>query len=121
METRAPWSGRIEDHLEPGAVGAALAVLDEPAAPHPHEHLSEFAAYLRAQAPHIPHCAARRAAGQSIGSGVSEKGVDAVVNRRLKGKRGMRRWRTRADGVVAMRVARLDEEWDRRLPQALTA
>jgi hypothetical protein len=42
-----------------------------------------------------------------------------VVNRRCKGKRGMRWRRHRVEGVVALRVARLNEEWDQRLAIAL--
>jgi hypothetical protein len=116
---RAPWSTVLEAHLEAGAVEEALAVLAELAGQHPHPALTEFATYLRTQAPRIPNYAARRAAGQTIGNGVSEKGVDMVVNRRLKGKRGMRWWRQRADGVVALRVTQLNGEWDQRLPAAL--
>jgi hypothetical protein len=41
-----------------------------------------------------------------------EKGVDLVVNRRLKGKRGMRWWRDRIDGIIALRVAHLNGEWE---------
>lgn len=104
-----------------GAVDDALAVLDELAALHPHERLADFVAYLRAQAPRIPDYAARRAKGQAIGSGAGEKAVDIVVDRRCKGKRGMKWWRARADGVVALRVAQLNGEWDQRLPTALAA
>lgn len=102
-------------------MGAALAVLAELAAQRPHERLAAFADSLRAQAARIPDYAARRAAGQPVGSGVGEEAVDLVVNRRCKGKRGMRWWRSRAGGVVALRVARLNGEWDRRLRAALTA
>jgi len=69
----------------------------------------------------IPNYAARREAGETIGSGAVEKGVDVVVNRRLKGHRGMRWWRLRADGVVALRLALLNDEWEQRLAAALAA
>ena len=42
-----------------------------------------------------------------------------VVNRRLKGKRGMKWWRREAERVVALRVARLNGEWDQRLAAVL--
>ena len=72
---------------------------------------AEFAAFLTEQAPRIPDYAARRAAGLPIGSGGVEKGVDVVVNRRFKGKRGMKWGRARAEGVLALRVAELNDEW----------
>jgi hypothetical protein len=111
-EVRAPWSIQIEEALDVGAVDAAYAMLAEMAQRYPHPALGEFATYLDNQRGRIPNYAARRAAGQTIGSGVGEKGVDVVVNRRLKGRRGMRWLRARADGVVALRLALLNDEWD---------
>jgi Uncharacterised protein family (UPF0236) len=116
---RAPWSARVEAALDTGDVPTACAVLAELATAYPHERLAAFAAYLRDHAPHIPDYAARRAAGRPNGSGAIEKGVDVVVNRRCKGKRGMRWQRRRADGGVALRVAQLNGEWDQRLATAL--
>lgn len=116
---RAPWSARLETALETGDVPAALAALAElrPVAAHP--ALDDFADYLRTLAPRIPNYAARRDAGARIGSGGIEKGVDVVVNRRLKGRRGMRWWRDRIDGMVALRVSLLNDEWSRYVPAAL--
>ena len=99
----------------------ARAVLDEVAAIAPHPALTEVAGYLTALAPAIPDYAARRAAGARIGSGGIEKGVDVVVNRRLKGRRGMRWWRERIEGMVALRVALLNDTWEHLVPPALTA
>ena len=48
-----------------------------------------------------------------------EKGVDVVVSRRFKGKRGMKWGRARAEGVLALRVAELNDEWTQRLTAAL--
>lgn len=118
---RAPWSARVEERLEVGDVAGAVAVLDEVAALAPHAALAEFAGYLTTLAPAIPNDAERRAAGARIGSGGIEKGVDVVVNRRLKGRRGMRWWRDRIEGLVALRVALLNDAWDRLIPPALTA
>lgn len=118
---RAPWSARLEDRLEHGDVAGALAVLEEVTAVAPHLALTEFAGYVTTLAPCIPNYAARRAAGQRIGSGGIEKGVDVVVNRRLKGHRGMRWWRVRVEGLVALRVALLNDTWDRLIPPALIA
>ena len=47
-----------------------------------------------------------------------EKGADIVVNRRLKGRRGMRWWRERAEGVVALRLALLNDEWESHMAAA---
>jgi Uncharacterised protein family (UPF0236) len=118
---RTPWSARLEDRLEQGDVAGALAVLEEVAAVAPHLALTEFAGYVTTLAPCIPNYAARRAAGQRIGSGGIEKGVDVVVNRRLKGRRGMRWWRARVEGLVALRVALLNHTWDHLIPPALIA
>jgi uncharacterized protein UPF0236 len=117
---RAPWSARLEERLEVGDVAGARAVLEAMAAVAPHLALTEFAGYVTTLAPCIPNYAARRAAGQRIGSGGIEKSVDVVVNRRLKGHRGMRWWRERVDGLVALRVALLNDAWDRLIPPALT-
>ncbi|HET8646922.1 MAG TPA: UPF0236 family protein, partial [Vicinamibacteria bacterium] len=118
---RAPWSERLETLLEVGDVPGTLAVLAAVAAVAAHPALEEFAGYLSALAPCIPNYAARRAAGERIGSGAIEKGVDLVANRRLKGKRGMRWWRERVEGVTALRVALLNDEWDRDVGPVLTA
>jgi hypothetical protein len=116
---RAPWSARVEDRLEGGDVPGALVVLHDLAAIAPHPTLTEFAGYLTTLAPAIPTYAARRAAGARIGSGGVEKGVDVVVNRRLKGRRGMRWWRDQVEGLVALRVALLNDTWDRLVLPAL--
>ncbi len=117
---RAPWNERVEARLEVGDVPGAVAVLAEVAAVAPHPALTAFAGYLTTLAPAIPNYAERRAAGQRIGSGGIEKGVDVVVNRRLKGRRGMRWWRDRIEGIVALRVALLNDAWDDLVPPALT-
>lgn len=117
-EARAAWTTRIEASLDHGDVPGTLAVLADltteieqadrvvPAA------LTAFVTYVTEQAPQIPDYAARRLAGHPIGSGTVEKGVDLVVNRRLKGRRGMKWGRDRAEGVLALRVAALNDEWD---------
>ncbi|MCA1684208.1 MAG: ISKra4 family transposase, partial [Actinobacteria bacterium] len=116
---RAAWTARVEACLEAGDTAGGLAALADLGRAAPHPALDEFGAYLAGQAPRIPDYAARRAAGLPVGSGGVEKGVDVVVNRRLKGKRGMRWWRAEAEAVLALRVAELNGEWDRRRPPAL--
>lgn len=108
---RAPWSARLEEQLEHGNVAGAVETLTEVAVLAPHPALQEFARYLETLAPCIPNYAARRAAGERIGSGGIEKGVDVVVNRRCKGRRGMRWRRARIEGIVALRLAVLNEAW----------
>ena len=122
---RTVWAQRLEAHLEVGNVPGALGVLTElaqelvPEATAAAGAIDDFAAFLAAQTPRIPNYAARRAAGLPIGSGGVEKGVDIVVNRRFKGKRGMTWGRARAEGVLALRVAELNDEWLPRLTPAL--
>lgn len=116
---RADWAARLEGCLEGGDVPGTLAVLAELTQVSDAPEVGAFAAFLAAHAPHIPDYAARRAAGLPIGSGGVEKGVDVVVNRRFKGKRGMTWGRVRAEGVLALRVAELNDEWLLRLTPAL--
>ena len=118
---RQPWSMQVEEALDGGAVDTALLVLTEMMQRHPQHRLGAFAGYLRTDAGRIPDDAARRAAGQTMGSEAVEKGVDIVVNRRLKGRRGMRWWRERAAGVVAVRLAILNDEWEQRVCDAHAA
>jgi len=117
---RAAWTERIETCLGTGDVPGALAVLAELAQAIAEPAVEEFAAFLGEHAPCIPDYAARRAAGQPIGSGGVEKGVDVAVNRRFKGRRGMKWGRARAETVLALRVAELNGEWDQRLPPAFS-
>ena len=116
---RAPWSARLEAMLEVGDVPGALVVLANLAAQTPHPALEEFSRYRTTLTPAIPDYAARRAPGERIGSGAIEKGVDLVANRRVKGKRGMRWWRDRVDGVTALRVALLNNAWEHDVGPAL--
>jgi hypothetical protein len=120
-QLRQPWSIALEEALDIGNLPTVLDLLAQMQQQYPHRALGEFAQFLRAHAVRIPNYMARRAAGQTIGSGAVEKGVDIVVNRRLKGRRGMRWWRARAAGVVALRLAMLNDEWGQRLPAALAA
>jgi len=122
---RVVWTQRLDAHLEVGHVPRALEVLAEltqaqaPEATAAVGAIEAFVAFLVAQAPRIPDYAARRAAGLPIGSGGIEKGVDVVVNRRFKGKRGMKWGRLRAEGMLALRVAELNDEWLLRLTPVL--
>jgi hypothetical protein len=59
-----------------------------------------------------------RKQGYPVGSGMIERAVSIVINRRMK-KRGMRWLRRNATAVVALRVDLLNEDWD--TPQLLRA
>ena len=107
----AAWATRLDSCLEQCDVLEALAVWADLSQARQAPEVGEFAAFLAAQAPRIPDYAARRAAGLPNGSGGVEKRADVVVNRRFKGKRGMRRGRARAEGVLALRVAESNDEW----------
>jgi hypothetical protein len=111
---RTPWTSRVEACLEQGDVTGAITALDELAAqlgPERAEPVRQFMAFVEGQRGHIPDYAARRTAGLPIGSGAVEKAVDVLVNRRCKGRRGMRWWRERANGVIALRMTWLNDEW----------
>jgi hypothetical protein len=45
-----------------------------------------------------------------VGSGAVEKAVDVVLNRRFKGRRGMRWWRSNADAITVLRTRILNQE-----------
>jgi hypothetical protein len=49
--------------------------------------------------------------GYPMGSGLVERAVAVVINLRMK-KRGMRWKRANATAVVALRVERINAEWD---------
>jgi hypothetical protein len=107
-DERAPWSARIEAALERGDVPNAIGVVREVQTFAPHDALADFIGYLTRLAPQIPEYAARRAAGQRIGSGGVEKGCDTLVNRRCKGKRGMRWSDDGLEATVALRLGILN-------------
>jgi hypothetical protein len=89
-EERATWTARLDACLAAGDVPSALVALTDLAQLSAAPEVDAFAAFLVAQAPRIPDYAARRAAGLPIGSGGVEKGAAVVINRRCKGKRGMK-------------------------------
>ncbi|HEU5377400.1 MAG TPA: hypothetical protein VFV38_18415 [Ktedonobacteraceae bacterium] len=59
-----------------------------------------------------------RKQGYPVGSGMIERAVAIVINRRMK-KRGMRWCRANATAVVALRADVLNEDWN--APQRLRA
>jgi hypothetical protein len=104
----------IPAHLWHGRVDAALAALTalRPApAAEPIKALEEAITYLQHQRAWLGDYAAWQAAGYPVGSGMVEREVDLLINRRMK-RRGMRWRRANADAVVALRVREYNATWD---------
>jgi hypothetical protein len=106
----------IPDALWHGEVDAALAQLRAlrptaaPDAP-PCARLEETIAYVQGQRTWLGNYAAWLEAGYPVGSGLIERAVALVINRRMK-RRGMRWRRANASAVVALRVRTLNDDWD---------
>jgi hypothetical protein len=104
----------IADALWHGQVAEARAALEalRPAPPgEPVAALEEALTYLAEQHAWLGEYAAWRAAGLPVGSGLVERAVALVINRRLK-RQGMRWRRANADAVVALRVRECNAAWD---------
>jgi len=74
--------------------------------------------YLEHQRPWIGSYEHWRKLGYPVGSGMIERAVGLVINRRMK-KRGMRWCRPNATAVVALRTDLLNDDWV--TPQRLRA
>ena len=79
---------------------------------YPTDSLRELMTYVSNNADWIGDYDRLRSEGYPVGSGAVEKAVDIVINRRLKGRRGMSWKRVCADQVVALRVLTLNNDWD---------
>lgn len=66
--------------------------------------------YIEPQRQAIVHYEAEQAVGEHVGSGAVEKAGDLVVNRRFKGRRGMRWRRGSAEGILAPRILHLNRD-----------
>ena len=82
------------------------------------ETIQKAITYLENQRPWIGSYEHWRKLGYPVGSGMIERAVALVINRRMK-KRGMRWCRQNATAVVALRTALLNDDWI--LPQRLRA
>lgn len=80
--------------------------------------LKEAISYLEHQRPWIGSYELWKAQGYPVGSGMIERAVALVINRRMK-KRGMRWKRVNGTAVVALRTDLLNADWI--LPQRLRA
>lgn len=107
----------LPDQLWHGAVDATLdaltALRPAPSTPpaDPVPGLEDAIAYLQGQRAWLGNYAAWQEAGYPVGSGVIERAVALVINRRMK-RQGMRWCRANASAVVALRVRRLNADWD---------
>ncbi len=80
--------------------------------------LKEAISYLEHQRPWIGSYEFWKAQGYPVGSGMIERAVALVINRRMK-KRGMRWKRPNATAIVALRTDLLNDDWV--TPQRLRA
>ena len=93
-----------------GAVEAAATELADlpPAGAEPVAAVEEALTYLVTQRGWLGDYGAWRDAGEPVGSGMVEREVALVINRRMK-RQGMRWRRTNADALVALRVRTINE------------
>jgi hypothetical protein len=84
----------------------------------PLETIQKAITYLEHQRPWIGSYEHWRKLGYPVGSGMIERAVALVINRRMK-KRGMRWCRPNATAVVALRTDLLNDDWI--TPQRLRA
>lgn len=66
--------------------------------------------YLKTQQAWIGSSARWKHQGYPVGSGIIERAVSLVINRRMK-KRGMSWLRVNAAAIVALRVAFINDDW----------
>jgi hypothetical protein len=98
------WHGRLDEAV------AARRLLQAPrddAVP----LLDETIRSLLGQRGWLGDYAAWQEAGEQIGSGLVEREVALVINRRMK-RQGMRWRRANADAVAALRVRTINQSWD---------
>jgi hypothetical protein len=82
------------------------------------ETITKAITYLENQRPWISSYEHWRKLGYPVGSGMIERAVTLVINRRMK-KRGMRWCRPNATAIVALRTDLLNDDWV--TPQRLRA
>jgi hypothetical protein len=111
-EERAVSREKVREYLRLGRVEEALRELRALAETSSSKKLEEFVGYGKNNILWIGCYEELKAQGYPVGSGAIEKGVDLVINRRFKGRRGMRWKRANADRIVALRVLELNGDWD---------
>jgi len=112
-EERRQLHRQLEEQLWHGEVDAALEALRglRPREGEPVVLLEEAISYVRGQRSWLGNYQEWREAGYPVGSGMVERAVELVINRRLK-RRGGRWRRVNADAVVALRVLILNQQWE---------
>ncbi len=106
------WKGGVDQAVQGlRALGAGLPAEAQ-------EAIQKAMTYLENQRSWIGSYEHWRKLGYPVGSGMIERAVALVINRRMK-KRGMRWCRQNATAVVALRTALLNDDWI--LPQRLRA
>ncbi len=106
------WQGGVDQALE-GVRTLAAGLPSETLKP-----LQEAVRYLEKQRRWIGSYERWKGQGYPVGSGMIERAVSLVINRRMK-KRGMRWCRPNATAVVALRTDLLNDDWV--LPQRVRA
>lgn len=103
----------IPDLLWRGHVDAAVMALQalRPLGEEGVPILEEALSYLRSQRGWLGDYQAWRDAGEPVGSGMVEREVALVINKRMK-HQGMRWRRDNADAVIALRVRTINDSWD---------
>ncbi len=106
------WHGGVEQAM------AGLRTLGTGLPAEPLETIQQAITYLENQRGWIGSYEHWRKQGYPVGSGLIERAVSLVINRRMK-KRGMRWRRDNGTAVVALRTDLLNDDWI--LPQRLRA
>lgn len=106
------WKGGVDQALQ-GLRALAVGLPAEA-----QQTIQKAITYLENQRPWIGSYEHWRKLGYPVGSGLIERAVSIVINRRMK-KRGMRWRRINATAVAALRTAVLNDDWI--LPQRLRA
>jgi hypothetical protein len=106
------WQGSVDQAVQ------GLRTLGQGLDAEPLEIINKAITYLENQRRRIGSYEHWRKQGYPAGSGMIERAVALVINRRLK-KRGMRWKRVNGTAVVALRTDVLNEDWI--LPQRLRA
>jgi len=106
------WHGGVDQAVQ------GLRTLGTGLPAEPSEAITKAITYLEHQRPWIGSYEHWRTLGYPVGSGMIERAVALVINRRMK-KRGMRWCRSNATAVVALRTDLLNDDWI--TPQRLRA
>jgi hypothetical protein len=106
------WQGEVDQAVQ------GLRALGQGLDAEPLKILTQAITYLENQRPWIGSYEHWRKQGYPVGSGMIERAVTLVINRRMK-KRGMRWKRVNGTAVVALRTDVLNDDW--MTPQRLRA